>query len=364
MSAHHPTLRLPLRALLLALIAAAAPHAAHAQTLQGRVLDRATQQPVADAEITLVDAQGEAAGTARSEADGSFQVAGTAAGEYRLAARKLGYQVMLSNVVQLAEGQALMVEARLTPQPPEMASGAVVRSATQRGISGRVMEAGTGRAVGRAAVTLLNERGHHMVQVTADGEGNFHVPVPAPGRIRLRADRVGYQRTTSDAITVAPDDSVRVELLMSTDAVVLAPLTVVASSRSVSRNSRMASFEWRAEHNPWGRFVGPEQIQRINPMFATDILQQVPGVWVEGSGPNRVPTVRGRFGSRCVPTFFVDGHQSTQIPLDELVSGPDIAAVEVYDQPFEAPPEFMPPGNQLGCGVIVVWTRRGTQISD
>ena len=50
------------RGLLLALIAAAAPHAAHAQTLQGRVLDRATQQPVADAEVTLVDAQGEAAG--------------------------------------------------------------------------------------------------------------------------------------------------------------------------------------------------------------------------------------------------------------------------------------------------------------
>ena len=349
------------RGLLLALFAAAAPHAAHAQTLEGRVLDRATQQPVADAEVTLVDAQGEAAGATRSGADGTFRVTGTAAGEYRLAGRKLGYQVMLSNVVQLAEGQVLQVEARLTPQPAEMAPVAVLPPATEPGISGRVVEAGTGRAVGRAMVTLLNERGQHVIQATADGDGNFHVPVHRPGRVSLRAERVGYLRTTSESITVAPDDSVRVELMMSTDAVVLAPLTVVASSRSVSRNSRMASFEWRAEHNPWGRFVGPEQIRRINPMYATDILQQVPSVRVEGSGLNRVPTVRGRFGSRCVPTFYVDGHRSTDISLDELVSGQDIAAMEVYDQPFEAPPEFMPPGRAFACGVIVVWTKRGTQ---
>ncbi|WP_420127796.1 carboxypeptidase regulatory-like domain-containing protein [Longimicrobium sp.] len=349
------------RALLCAVLLAAAPHTAQAQTLQGRAVDRETQQPVAGAEITLVDAQGESAGTARSGADGSFQVAGTAAGEYRLAARSPGYQVMLSSVVRLAEGEVLQVEARLTPQPAETAA---LPRATSRGITGRVVEAGTGRPVGSAAVTLLNERGHHVVQATADGNGNFHIAVPQPGRIRLRADRVGYQRSTSEAITVAPDDTVRVELLMSTDAVVLAPLTVVAASRSVSRNSRMASFQWRAEHNPWGRFVGPEQIRRINPMFATDILQQVHGVRVEGSGLNRYPTVRGRFGSRCVPTFVVDGHRSSGISLDELVGGPDIAAMEVYDQPFEAPPEFLPAGNQLACGVIVVWTKRATRTGD
>jgi hypothetical protein len=349
------------RALLLALFAAAAPHAAHAQTLQGRAVDRATQQPVADAEITLVDAQGEAAGTARSGADGSFRVAGPAAGEYRLAARGPGYQTMLSNVLQLAQGQELQVEARLTPLPArvEMEIAAAAAGAPiSHGITGRVVETGSRRGVGQAAVTLLNERGQHIVQVIADGDGNFHLLVPQPGRIRLRADRVGYQRTVSDAITVVPDDTVRVELLMSTDAVVLAPLTVVASSRSVARNSRLASFEWRAEHNAWGRFMGPEQIARIRPMNATDVLQQVPGVQVVGSGLDRTPTLRGWRGSRCVPTLYVDGHQSTDIGVDDLVSGPDVAAVEVYDKAFEAPAEFVPSARQLGCGVIVVWTKR------
>jgi hypothetical protein len=262
-----------------------------------------------------------------------------------------------------------------------------------RGISGRVVEAGTGRAVPRASVTLLNELGRHVAGVTADAQGGFHLPVPTPGRYQLRADRVGYQRSTSELITVVPSDTVRVELRMSTDAVVLAPLTVVASSSSVTRSSRMAAFQWRQRHHPSGRFVGPERIERIRPFNASDVLQQVPFVQITGNGLNRYPTMRGRFGDRCSPTIYVDGSRMPApeggadararteprlipfarsfpaasdgqgdtgggVALDQMVSGPDIAAVEVYDRPFEAPVEFTPASTQINCGVIVIWTRR------
>jgi hypothetical protein len=346
------------RAIFTALLLAAAPHAAHAQTLIGRAVDRATQQPIPDAEITLVDAQGEAAASTRSGADGTFRVTGPAAGDYRVAARKLGYQNMLSNALQVAQGQELQVEARLAPAPQQAPAASVTSPGLERGITGRVVEAGTTRGIAGAAVTLLNERGHSLGRAIANAQGDFQLPVALPGRMRLRADRVGYRQSISDAFTVVPSDSIRVELAMSTDAVVLAPLTVVASSRSVARNSRLASFEWRAEHNAWGRFMGPEQIARIRPMNATDVLQQVPGLRVEGSGLTRTPTMRGWRGSRCVPTLYVDGHQSTDIGVDELVSGPDVAAVEVYEKPFEAPAEFMPSSRRLSCGVVVVWTKR------
>jgi hypothetical protein len=268
---------------------------------------------------------------------------------------------MLSNVVQLTEGQMLQVEARLTPQEADMALASAARPAADRGITGRVAEAGTGRPISDVSVALLNGHGQYVTRVATDAQGNFRLTIPTPDRYQLRAERVGYQPSTSQSITVVPSDTVRVEMLMSTDAVMLAPLTVVASSRSVARNTRMAAFEWRAEHNPWGRFVGPEQIQRIRPMFATDVLQHVAGVQVEGSGLNRVPTVRGRLGSRCIPTFYVDGHHSKGISLDELVSGPDVAAVEVYDQPYEAPVEFLPPASHQPCGVIVIWTKQAIQ---
>ena len=70
--------------------------------------------------------------------------------------------------------------------------------------------------------------------------------------------------------------------------------------------------------------------------------------------------MRGRFGDRCVPTVYVDGHRSMAgngVAVDELVNGSDIAAVEVYDKPFEAPAEFTPSIQEINCGVIVIWTR-------
>lgn len=265
-------------------------------------------------------------------------------------------------------------------------------AAAGRGIVGRVAEEGTRRPVAGVTVTLVNERGQGVTSAVTDAAGGFHLDVPMPGRFQLRTQRVGYQRSLSQAMTMAPGDMVQVELVVSTDAVVLAPLTVVASSRDVTRNSRLAAFEWRQQNNPWGRFLGPEQIARIRPMHASDVLQQVPRVQIAGTPPVRQATMRGRFGDRCMPTIYVDGQRipapagredspdrearslapfarsfptlraegpaDAGVGLDELVSGTDIVAVEVYEKPFEAPAELGPAAAQINCGVIVIWTRR------
>lgn len=420
---HFRASRRPLPALLFALLAFTAPCAVHAQTVQGRVMDRTTQQPIAGAEIQLDDVQRKV-GEARSAADGSFRVTAPAAGEYRLIVNQPGYEFMISEAVRLTGGQVLQMDVRLvpesqpatlvqqSPQSPQAAQSAQAAQAaqapqveqvqaaeaqlaTERGIGGRVAEAGTRRPVAGATVTLLNERGQAAGSVVTDAQGSFHLPVSAPGRYRMGAQRVGYQRSLSQLLTVAPGDAVQVELLVSTDAVVLEPLTVVASSRDVRRSSRMAAFEWRRDNNSWGRFLGPEEIARIRPFHASDALAQVPFVQINGNPPLRQPTLRGRFGNRCNPTIYVDGQRlpapagrfdapersdprmqpfgrsfpvktdaapaNAGVNLDELVSGSDIVAVEVYDRPFEAPAEFSPAEVQINCGVIVVWTRQSAQ---
>jgi hypothetical protein len=414
---HNRSLRRPLPALLFAILALSAPCAVHAQTVQGRVLDRATQQPVAGAEIQLDDVHRKV-GEARSAADGSFRVAAPTPGEYRLIVNQPGYELLISDVVRLGAGQVLQMDVRLVPeaQPaalaqqapptapaPQAAEGPPAQQAqvaqaplsAERGIGGRVAEAGTRRPVAGATVMLLNDRGQAAGSVVTDARGSFHLPVAAPGRFQLAAQRVGYHRSISQPMTLVPSDAVQVELLVSTDAVVLEPLTVVASSRDVTRNSRLATFEWRRENNPWGRFLGPEQIARIRPFHATDALAQVPFVQISGRPPQRQATLRGRFGNRCNPTIYVDGQRipapagrfdapdrsdprmlpfSRSFPvktdaapagagvnLDDLVSGADIVAVEVYDRPFEAPAEFSPAEVQINCGVIVVWTRQSAR---
>jgi hypothetical protein len=343
--------------LVLAGAAAAVP--ARAQTVQGRAVDRESQQPIPDASLVLVDAQGEVAAMARSGADGRFRVTAPRPGEYRLTASRIGYRTMLSAAVTLAEGQVVEVEARIAPQPVAL-EPATVRATGPSGISGRVLEADGDRPIAGATVTLMNPRGVASGSAVTDDAGRFHLRVRDPGSHRLRAERVGYARTLSPALTVVPDDTLQVELRMGAGAVVLAPLTVVAASRSLVRERQFAEFEWRRAHQVNGRFLGPDQVRRLNPFYASDVLQQVPFVQVYGTS-DRIVTLRRPHGrGRCIPNVYVDGHYvavDADISLDSWVAGSTVAAVEVYDRPYQAPAEFSPRGSNQECGVVVIWTR-------
>ncbi len=364
-----PRLR-PVRTVLLALVLAALAAAlpAGAQTVVGRALDRETQQPIPDASVALVDAEGDAVATGRSGADGRFRLTARQPGDYRVTASRIGYRTLLSGVVTLGEGVVVEAEVRVTPQPVTLDT-AVALAAAPAGISGLVLEAESDRPVAGATVSLLNGRGQPVRRAVTGADGRFHLRVSEAGGHQLRAQRVGFQATTSPRVTVTPGDTLQVEMRMSTGSVVLAPLTVVAASRSVVRDQQMAEFGWRRDHQPWGRYLGPEDMERINPFRASDVMQHVPFVRVEG-GMYRIVTLRRPMGrGRCIPTVYVDGHfvatsggdnftgrggGTPPVTLDEVVAGTTIAAVEVYDRPSMTPAEYVPRGD---CGVIVIWTR-------
>jgi len=74
------------------------------------------------------------------------------------------------------------------------------------------------------------------------------------------------------------------------------------------------------------------------------------------------PTVQvlmGRGFRRCIPSLYLDGIRYTFIEgtqIDDVVHPYDIELIEVYDE-FGVPGEFM--NADVGCGVIVIWTRAG-----
>jgi hypothetical protein len=175
---------------------------------------------------------------------------------------------------------------------------------------------------------------------------------------------MGYRGAESALITVTPDDTVQVEMRVATDAVLLAPLTVTSGTARVVRDHQMAGFEWRRESQPFGRYMGADEIQRIRPFYATDVLQHFPSVRVEG-GFDRIvtfPVRGGTFGGsrRCVPNLYVDGQLirlgSGGFSIDQMVPGSSVAAMEVYLSPAMAPGEFPALENPF-CGVVVIWTQ-------
>jgi predicted secreted protein len=339
---------------------------AAAQSVEGRVTESLTQQPVAGARVQLLDTAGVSMADTVTDATGAFRLQAPAAGEYRLRAERLGLRGTLTRPVELPAEATVAVEVRMAAEPVVLDT-AVADAHRRQGIYGRVLDDETGEPISGARVTLLNMREQRVARTEADSAGWFHLRVSGAGGYSLRAERAGYQRATARRITVMPDDTVQVELRLSTQSVLLAPLTVVAASRQVMRDHQLAGFQWRRERQPFGRYLGPEEIERINAFYATDVLQQVPMVEVR-PGPqsafDRVLTLpaRGRAfrgPTRCVPNLYVDGQRirlGGGFLLDQLVTGKNVAAVEVYTSPGGAPGEF-PPLDDPFCGVVVIWTR-------
>ncbi|HEX2206605.1 MAG TPA: carboxypeptidase-like regulatory domain-containing protein, partial [Longimicrobium sp.] len=223
-------------------------------------------------------------------------------------------------------------------------------------VRGTVLEEGTDRPVPEAVVTLVNSQGLRAGRIVAGADGTFAFRITRPDGYQLRAERVGYRPVSSPYVTLAPGDSVVLELRMSTRSVVLAPLTVVAGG-DVLRDRVIAEFEYRRGRG-FGRFVGPEQIERIRPFYTTDVLQQVPFVTVTG-GVRRSVLLSDRRGGQCTPTVFIDRTRyriGEDFNLDQMVAGTRVLAVEVYPTPTGLPAEFSVLDNYR-CGVIVIWTR-------
>lgn len=143
-----------------------------------------------------------------------------------------------------------------------------------------------------------------------------------------------------------------------------APVTmdpIAVETRMLSRNPRMVDF-YRRKRQGQGLYFTREDILKIQPMVATDLIRRVPGL-----------TVGCETLSSCVPASFrkttmgevtcpmrviVDGMPSS-MGLD-LIPPAWIAGVEVYKSIAFTPLELASVANAgpgtAGCGILVIWT--------
>lgn len=149
------------------------------------------------------------------------------------------------------------------------------------------------------------------------------------------------------------------DIVMKEAAVTLDPITV--ETRLLSRNPRLTDF-YRRKRQGRGLYFSREDILRIQPMVATDLVRRVPGL-----------TVGCQVLASCIPASFrktamgdvtcpmrvlLDG-VPTAIELD-LIPPAWIAGVEVYKSMALTPLELSTAGTvgvgNPGCGTLVIWT--------
>lgn len=240
-----------------------------------------------------------------------------------------------------------------------------------QGVQGTLAEPGSGTPVRSAEVAIRDASGRIRVTGVSDDKGFFRLQTPVPGRYILSVQALGYADVEEEVLEVPQGQLAVLEIGMVPEALELEPLVVVAEARSF--HLEMEGFYERETHGAGGGiFITPEKLERRSPRKLTDMFFGMVGTQVVeqslGAGGRGVYFPRSGLmlnGGICWPMIYIDHHLASlggmsdadPTALDTWVHGMDVAAVEVYRSPSEVPAEFM--GANSGCGVIVVWTKRG-----
>ena len=258
---------------------------------------------------------------------------------------------------------------------PSLLSAAValvlwaVPAQSQIRLEGIVRDDETQQPVAGARVEVFDFTWRKLGNRVTDAQGGFQYPLRRPGTYRLRVTRVGYAVVTTPDLVTGGNSYLNVEVRLKSDAVLLAPVAVVART-SANPSPVLDNFHARMRSG-MGTFFTREDIQRLRPTLMSDLVTRVPGLFVATSGrgtERQIYSSRAAGGVRdCPVQIYVDGRlmnprvaggdQVVGMTLDEAVNPADVEGVEIYRGLATVPAEFL--SSDARCAVIAVWTRRG-----
>lgn len=199
------------------------------------------------------------------------------------------------------------------------------------------------------------------------GDFSFRVRAAQPVTLYITIIRIGFTSVERAPIRVGRSEAVTVRILMNADAVVLAPVTVVARKRNHSRTLDDYYDKLAGVRRGLGHVIDRTALDKYGGQELLPALLRVPGVqYGTGASPvgtsRRLPRMRGG----CIPLTFLD-----RLPVpEETFAELDPASLEgvlVYVGGM-VPPEFSQLTPGVPCGVMLAYSadtqhRRRTNMS-
>lgn len=269
----------------------------------------------------------------------------------------------------------LMAQARRFLLPVVLLALAAGPAAAQV-VRGSLLDDDTGQPIDGGIMTLmLGDR--PVDRILSDSTGHFSLHAPAVGVYSVTAQRIGYQETRSALLSLEFGDTLTVEYRLRTEAILLEPLLVVATSRAgqAQFNRRMAAGV--------GQFVTRATLDSLDLWHPALAFRHVEDFFLgwgwgafESGQVGMIPRPRSFRGSGCLgyvvdgvvagPRFRSDRGKDpwSLYPLDGLTEG-EIMGMEFYRYAGEVPEELRHLAsdamNDMGtdqmCGLVVIWTR-------
>lgn len=265
-----------------------------------------------------------------------------------------------------------------------------IEDAGAQRLHGRLLDLISNAPLEAGVLTLRLAGGGPVGTVFTEKDGGWSFQVPRPGVYFLEAQRMGYETWIAGPLELAAEDDLMFVYHLRPKPIEMDPIEVsVAASR---RHLEVAGF-YQRQRSDFGTFLGPEEIARRRAPRITDLLLGLPGVrlvsMTTGSVGRRFIQLRGSSlsqGGACRPRIFVDGllyalGDSKPIPrregeetemeeimealdqglsIDDIGPPSDLAGIEIYRSATQVPVQFGGTSVHTLCGVIVIWTKRGT----
>jgi len=273
-------------------------------------------------------------------------------------------------------GVALALLFTLTPATPTWAQT----------VEGAVVDDESGAPMGTVEVAVLNDDDQVVQLYVTDENGWFVARIPDIGSYRLRATRIGYEPSTSDAFALESGQAAMAELRLQLDPVLLDPLDAIVERESIAL-ARVGFYD--REEMGFAQVRTPEYFEARPPFDISDVFQGMTGVMVVRPQMGYDYDLFSTRRRGCRPSISIDGRtvqdgalelsvqsllpddpsRAPTGPLDQIVGDADlersgwqsmisvteIAAVEVYPGAGGLPDWVG--GLRSPCGAVIIWTK-------
>jgi hypothetical protein len=268
-----------------------------------------------------------------SDDEGRVSLGRIPTGQHGIMVERFGYEPVSGDIDVPGNAEfVVMMPAAQVSDPFEL--GRIV---------GRVSDADGGNGLSSVDVSITGEPSARAV---SNVEGRFELRNVTPGLVEVQLSSIGYATRTT-VVVLQPGASVELAATMSQQAIELEPIEVMVRSGYLDR-----SGFYRRARQGWGTHFAPEDIERINPFNAADLIRyRVPGVRVD---PNGTAISRRGFmtSGACALQVFMDGMPSS-LRLEDIPTH-WLDAVEVYHG-VGTPIQYQ---FNNSCGVVLIWTSR------
>ena len=199
-------------------------------------------------------------------------------------------------------------------------------------VRGRLLDASSAEPVAGALIVLLDADGAEVTSTVTSARGTYHLRAPGAGVFRLRAERIGFQSSLSNDITLLANQTMTEELTASSSAIVLPVLSVESETEC-----RVRPEEGEATYVLWEEArKALEVTERTAADYRFDAItyQRHVNLWGEAleQGDVQFVSYAGRHPWRSVPIEELEEHgYAREAEEGTYFYGPD-AEVLLSDQ--------------------------------